>query len=125
MLNAASNKIQDEMTQNQQNQYIQGVGQFLLGHLATHPEDAEKIMDQDKTIGKSLSEMERVARTKKSGNCAVLSDAEGFTVVLKYFGIESALIIGVDYGKGELVSAITPQKPAVGFDVNLDELLKG
>jgi len=84
----AIEKIQSEMTKDNTNSYIQAVGEFLLQHLAENPQDAERILTKDKTIEKSLEEMRKVAQKKKSGNCAVLTDQEGFAVVLKYFGIE-------------------------------------
>jgi hypothetical protein len=81
-------KINNEM-ESSTNPYIKFVGDYLLGHLEQHPEDAAKILNKDKTIGKSLEEMRKVAEKRKVGNCAVLSDAEGFAVVLKYFQEEA------------------------------------
>lgn len=123
MLQEATLKIQNEMIQNTQNVYIQSVGGFLLQHLEANPESAEKILAQDKTIGKSLDAMRKEAEKKKVGNCAVLTDQEGFVVVLKYFGIES--------GQGPAAAPVikhtprpfAPEKPAVDFDVKLEDLL--
>lgn len=113
MLKNAISKIQTEMNQNTSNQYIQVVGGFLLQHLEANPESAEKIMAADKTIGKSLDEMRKVAEENKVGTCAVLTDAEGFAVVLKYFEIESPISGPV---------SVTPV-PAADFDVRLEDLL--
>ena len=116
MLQNAISKLKSEMNQNADNSYIQVVGEFLLNHLKANPESAEKIMAPDKTIGKSLDEMRKVAEKKKVGNCAVLTDAEGFAVVLKYFGIEPL---------GNVPAASPkPAAPAVDFDVKLEDLLQ-
>ena len=117
----AIEKIQSEMTKNSTNSYIQAVGGFLLQYLAENPQDAEKILMADKTIGKSLAEMEKEAKKKKSGSCAVLTDQEGFTVVLKYFGIE---------GKAAPTPSAVVMPPAThrpsqvpSFSVSLEDLL--
>ena len=111
MLNNAITKIQDEMTKNQNNTYIQAVGGFLLERLKTNPAAAEKIVAADKTIGKSLDEMKAEAQKKKVGNCAVLTDEEGFAVVLKYFGIDAAFPVP------------KPAPAPAAFDINLEDLL--
>jgi hypothetical protein len=69
------------------NPYVHVVGQFLLSHLDTNPEDARLVFNADKTIMKSLGEMRKVAEGRKIDNCAVLTDQEGFDIVLKYFGV--------------------------------------
>ncbi len=106
-------KLQDEMNSNQNNSYIQVVGQFLLQHLAAHPEDAEKITE-DKTIAKSLYAMRKEAEKKKVGNCAVLTDREGFAIVLSYFGITPDVITPVP-------PAPAPKKASL--DIDLEDLL--
>lgn len=95
------------MEENKTNSYIQVVGEFLLKHLE-NPGSAERILAQEKTIGKSLDEMRKEAEKKKVGNCAVLTDAEGFAVVLRYFGIEPAA---------------APEPKQDDFDVKLEDLL--
>ncbi|RJQ25544.1 MAG: hypothetical protein C4589_11130 [Peptococcaceae bacterium] len=118
MLENAISKIRTEMNQNANNPYIQVVGGFLLQHLETCPVSAEKIMATDKTIAKSLDEMRKVANKNKVGNCAVLTDAEGFAVVLKYFGIEEARV-----SIPTPVPALPPVAPVPDFDVKLEDLL--
>jgi hypothetical protein len=115
MLNEAISKIKAEMAQKNDDSYVQVVGEFLLGYLKDHPGTAERFLDPDKSIEKSLDEMRKAAEKKKKGNCAVLPDAEGFAIVLNYFGIELA-----QGGPVEVAA-----KPKVDFDVNLDDLLKG
>lgn len=73
MLSKAITKLKTEMKQSENNPYIHVVGGFLIEHLDKNPKDAEKILAIDKTIGKSLNEMKKVAEKKKVGNCAVLT----------------------------------------------------
>lgn len=126
MHDQAINKINDEMTASKNNPCVQVVGAFLLQHLAAHPEAANAIMVEGKTVAKSLDEMRKVAEGRKHGNCAVLTDQEGFAVVLKYFGIEGSA------AKGETIpmtpSPVTVKQPLVpspraAFSVSLDDLL--
>lgn len=117
MLDKAVSKIKAEMEQNASSTYIKVVGNFLLQHLEAHPESAEKIVVEGKTIKDSLAEMRKVAEKQKDGNVAVLTDQEGFQVVLKYFEID-----------GTQESAAPAGKPAatksnVDFDVRLEDLL--
>lgn len=88
MKNEAVLKIKAEMDK-EKNPYVQVVGNFLLQHLESNPSDADRILNKDKSIIKSLDEMKKVAEKQKVGNVAVLSDQEGFAVVLKYFEIDS------------------------------------
>jgi hypothetical protein len=115
MLNEAVSKIKVEMERKNDDPYVQVVGEFLLGYLKDNPGSAEQFMDPEKSIEKSLDEMRKAAEKKKKGTCAVLTDAEGFAIVLKYYGIELA--------QGGLVEPAA--KPKVDFDVDLDDLLKG
>jgi hypothetical protein len=118
MLEKALEKIDSEMGLNQDNQYMQVVGSFLLGHLKDNPDDAEKILSEDKTITKSLDEMQNLASKKKVGNCAMFTPAEGFAIVMKYFGIESAVdIMSTPNVKNEKA------KSKVEFDISLKDFL--
>ena len=118
MLDKAISKIKTEMKKKADESYIQIVGDYLLKYLESHPAEAEKILDKDKTIAKSLDAMQNVASKKRKGNCAVLTDEEGFAVVLKYFGIDGAPSISAN-----TMPAPVPEKNADVFDVRLEDLL--
>lgn len=94
-------KFRAEMEQYPNDSYIQVVGNFLIDYLRKHP-GAEPA---DKTIKGSLAEMKREAQRNQSGGVGVLTDEEGFAIVLQYFGLDSE-----------------PQRPA-GLVVSLDDLL--
>jgi hypothetical protein len=109
-------KVKAEM-EKENNPYVKVVGQFLLQHLDKNPSDAEKIIITEKTILKSLDEMRKAAEKKKVGNCAVLTDEEGFTIVLKYYGIDGKPVA--------FESPVVAPVPVTStkFDVKLDDFL--
>lgn len=119
MKQQAIEKIQGEMNGNGNNPYIQVVGNFLLQHLDGDQGAAEKILAKDKTIAKSLEAMRKAAEKKKVGNMAVLTDAEGFAVVLKYFGIDGQPV----NVKASAVPPVKTEKPSDDFNVSLDDFL--
>jgi hypothetical protein len=112
-------KIKAEIDK-EKNPYVQVIGQFLLRHLEKNQQDADKILATDKTILKSLDEMRKVAEKKKFGNCAVLTDAEGLEVVMKYYGINGQPL-AFDGPVSQLVPM--PSAPVTDFDVKLDDFL--
>lgn len=87
MLDQAKKKLNDEMAK-ANNSYVSVVGQFLLNHIASKPNDAEKILQDGKTISGSLSAMRSAAEKKKVNGVGVLTDQEGFNLVLAYYGIQ-------------------------------------
>jgi hypothetical protein len=102
----AITKLRNEMAASN-DPYVHVIGEFLIGHVTQNPNDSDKILAADKTIIKSLDAMANEANKKKVGNHAVLTDAEGFAIVLKYFGIDGS------------------EAPAAkGINLNLDSLLE-
>lgn len=109
MLAEAKKKLQDEMAKSN-NPYVNVVGGFLENHIESHPEEAEKIMQEGKTIAGSLDSMRKEAETRKVGSCAVLTDQEGFDIVLKYFGCDS---------KATVSHAVTPTPQDADLTINV------
>lgn len=89
MINKAITKINDEMKK-ENNPYVKLIGEYLLEVIKNNETAAEKILDKDKSIMKSSEEMRKAAEKVKVGNMAMISDEEGFSIVLKYFGIEKS-----------------------------------
>lgn len=119
-------KLKAEMDGNKNNPYIKVVGEFLLRHLEANPNNAEKIMAADKTIAKSLDAMKEEARKKQHNGMAMLTDAEGFAIVLKYFGIEGEVNTGAALSAPTFRPAVTApaaEPAASDFDVKLDDFL--
>ena len=124
MLNDAIAKLKTEMEQNNTNSYIQVVGGVLLQHLEANPGSAEQILAQDKTIKKSLEEMKKEAKKHQCDGCAMLTDAEGCAVVLKYFGIKPAARVQTPAPAPALAPAApVPENKSTGFNVRLEDLL--
>ena len=133
MLDKAKEKITAEMEKNKDDQYIQVIGNMLLQQLAVNPKIADKIIAGEKTIAKSIDAMAQEAKKKQRNGRAMLTDAEGFGIVLKYYGIEVRM--GIDLATGPDYTAVNGQvtsnppgqkkdvsKPAA-FSLDLDDLL--
>lgn len=118
----AISKVKAEMDKEKQHPYIQVVGEFLLSHITNNPNDAEKILAQDKTIMKSLDAMKKVAEKSKVRNVAVLTPQQGFEVVLKYFGITASPDIPV-ISAGSIITTAKQSNVSSDFDVSLDDFL--
>jgi hypothetical protein len=86
MFEEAVQKLENEMSKNESHPYIQLIGKFLLAHLEEKPEHAEQILAQDTSIAKSLETMGRFAQSKQHQGMAMVSEEQGYSIVLKYFG---------------------------------------
>lgn len=122
MLAKAIEKLKTEIVNSKNDPCIQVIGEFLLIQLENNSSNAEKIMQEGKTIEKSFEEMRKVAVKKKVGNRSVLSDQEGFAIVLKYFEIESSITKTPSKFKEPAVTApvIKQKKSEIEFNVELD-----
>ncbi|EFM10145.1 hypothetical protein PaecuDRAFT_3104 [Paenibacillus curdlanolyticus YK9] len=120
----ALNKLRMEMDAAQGNAYVQVIGKFLIDHLEATPSHAEQLCAADKSIVKSLDAMKAEAKKKQSGGVAMLTDAEGFAVVLKYYGIDAdptmPLSQKVTVAPADTVTQVSPTSE---FDVKLDDFL--
>ena len=115
-------KLNDEIDANKTNPYVKLIGEFLIAHVSANPQDAENILVTDKTILSSLEAMKNEAIKTQSDGMAMLTDAEGFAVVLKYYGIEGqAVITPVPVVPSPVVN--NTQKSFSRFDISLDDLM--
>lgn len=118
MKEKAIGKLKSEM-EKEKSSYVQIVGQFLLHQVENNLDAAEKILSKDKSIMKSLDAMRKAAEKQKVGNVAVLSDEEGFAVVLEYFGISN--------DKPDQAKSVSPpqqeKSTPIEFNVSLEEFL--
>lgn len=138
VLEQAVAKLEAEMKK--KDPYIQVIGQFLNEFLKQRPDAGEQVMAKDKSIAGSLQAMRSIAEKRKVGNCAVLTDEEGFATVLEYFGVTGQVqASSVDASQmakqlaDKLVINEQPQAPTavekvkapgkLSFDVDIDELL--
>lgn len=114
----AVKKLQTEIFSSNNNPYVKVIGEFLIGHIQANPSEASKVLDAEKTIAKSLSAMQAEARQKAVNGIAMLTDAEGFAIVLKYFEIDGQAIAG-----SPVVETVSAK--AESFSLSLDDLLGG
>lgn len=127
MLAKAIEKLKSEMTKNISDVYIQEIGGCLVHHLNQNPQDAEKILVSDKTIGKSLDEMRKTAMKKKSGNFAMFTPEEGFKIIMKYFGIvataPTTAQASAPIASAKVIQASSSGSQENSFDIKLEDLL--
>lgn len=128
MLEKAIEKLKSEMDENKNNSYVQVVGNFLVQHITENPDEAEKILTNDKTVLKSLGEMRKVAEKRKTGNFACIDPQEGFSIVMKYFGIKTDYVEVAKIHEASKLEVqnkeVSEEKPkAVAFNVSLNDLL--
>lgn len=120
-------KLKNEMDSNKNHPYVQVIGQFLIKHIQENQDDAEKIMTADKTIVKSLEAMKAEAQKKQHNGMAMLTDEEGFKIVLAYFGITVKPVVAnavpVPALMASAPSVQKPVSPVASFDVKLDDFL--
>ncbi|MHA7580422.1 hypothetical protein ACX12E_08485 [Paenibacillus vandeheii] len=109
-MEAAIAKLRAEMDGKGTNAYIKLIGDFLIKHVQDNPGTDNLVAAADKTIAKSLLAMQAEAKKKAVGGMAMLTDAEGFAVVLNYFGLQSV----------PEVAPVAEEKSA-RFDVKLDD----
>lgn len=85
MKEKAIEKLQKEIDSNKKNQYIGIIGKFLIGHINEKESFAEHVLKDGKTINGSIEAMKSEAKKKAKNGMAMLSDEEGFAIVVKYF----------------------------------------
>lgn len=127
----AKKRISSEM-EKVESSYVQVVGEFLLEQLERDPSIADKLTREDKTIVGSLSEMRKEAKKNEVDGVAVLSDEEGFAVVLKYFGIDADVKVPFVESPSQATAAEEEKErenneslvtDSVEFNVTLEDLL--
>jgi hypothetical protein len=113
MLQQALQKLQTEIgSVDKKNKYVPVVGGFLINHVRNNPEHASLILVDGKTVSGSLEAMKAEAKKQASDGVGVLTDEEGFNVVLKYFGVDVPDPVAPE-----------PEPTARNFNVSLDDLL--
>lgn len=122
MLNKAVEKINDEI-EKEKNPYVKVIGEYLLKVIADNEGAAEKILAADKTIMKSLEAMRKAAEKNKVGNMAMISDEEGFAIVIKYFEIKREKKNDMANKKVIDFKAKKEEKEEDIFNVSLDDYL--
>lgn len=114
-LHLALEKLDNEI-EKEKNTVIQVIGNFMVQHITDYPEEAELILAEGKSLKGAYEAMRKAAEKVKVGNCAVLSDDEGFRIVKEYFGIGNEPVLS----KEPVVRKTSDKK----LSLNLDDLLR-
>ena len=128
MIEKAIEKIKAEMEKDKA-PHIQVVGNYLLKQIEINKVAATAIVKEEKTIKGSVEKMQKEAKKNAINGCGVLTDAEGFEIVRKYFGFEAVqdeiMEVKVQEIKEvvDIKTEIKPQDKKVEFKVSLDDLL--
>lgn len=118
MLEQAKKKLLDEMGSD--NGYKKIIGDLLLQQLEANPDSAGMILKESKTIKGAISAMKAEARKNQKDGCGVLTDDEGFAIVLEYYDIPMVKI------SKPILTVVKPTDMApLTFDINLEDLLNG
>ncbi|NRS50996.1 Cas9 inhibitor AcrIIA9 family protein [Brevibacillus sp. HB2.2] len=124
MLSDAISKLKAEIESEKKKPYIKVIGDFLIQHLEANPEQAENVMTGDKTIAKSLEAMKAEAKKNQQNGMAMLTDAEGFAIVFKYFGIKGAIAsTPAPAAPVQAPKRIEQPTDASDFEINLEDFL--
>ena len=118
-------KIDAEIEKAKGSRAYEVIGDYLINLVTAHPEAAEKLMDEKKSLAGAYKEMESNARKKAHNGCAVLTDEEGFEIVCDYFGLDYQPCSGLSAVKTKPAASTAEAvaKPTPQLDINLDDLL--
>jgi len=116
MKEEAIEKINDELKSNI-GPVVNRIGVFLKNHVERYPDDAAKVLAVDKTLKGAFGAMKDEAKKSQVGGCGVMTDEEGYALVLRYFEIDT--LSAPDVPKQTEVQA-----PRAGaLNISLDDLL--
>lgn len=116
-LHLALEKLDKEIEkEKEKNAVIQVIGNYVVQLISDCPEKAELVLNKEKTLKGAYEAMRKAAEKVKVGNCAVLSDDEGFRIVREYFGIGNEPVLS----KEPVVRNNSDKK----LSLNLDDLLR-
>jgi len=133
MIEKAIEKIKAEMEKNKDDGNVKVIGDFLLKQIEINKDAAAGILQEEKTILKSIDEMQKEALAKvkkKTGTqCIAMDPVEGFKIVMKYFSFEAVQdkILEVEINEIKETNDIKNENEKsnnIDFDINLDDLLK-
>lgn len=88
MIQKAIEKIDKEMEQGNGN--LKAVANYIIDKLLGSEENAEKILDEKKSLKGCFSEITSKAKKQAENNCAMIDDQTVFAWVREYFGVEES-----------------------------------
>lgn len=131
IIQQAIEKIKEEM-EKEKNPYTTAIGNYVLANIEVNKHSAENIVSGSKTLTGSLEEMKKAAQKVAHNGVGVLTDAEGFEIVSKYFefeGIQSSVedvqtkAEVIQFPKNE-IDENNAERSQNSFSASLDEFIK-
>lgn len=89
MKEKAIEKIKKEMDKNIGNLYIQVIGDYLLKQIELNKEAMKKICSEKNSIGKSIKEIEKIARKSTANGNLEISENGLFKIIREYYKFEA------------------------------------
>lgn len=89
MKEKAIEKIKKEMDKNIGNLYIQVIGDYLLKQIELNKEAMKKICSEKNSIGKSIKEIEKIARKGTANGNLEISENGLFKIIREYYKFEA------------------------------------
>lgn len=89
MKEKAIEKIKKEMDKNIGNLYIQVIGDYLLKQIELNKEAMKKICAEKNSIGKSIKEIEKLARKSTANGNLEISENGLFKIIREYYKFEA------------------------------------
>lgn len=84
----AVEKINNEMQQNASDTYTEILGQYIIDRCGEDPAVDAAVAEDGKTLKGAMAAVYSVAQSKKHGSVSVLTPAQVFGAVDKYFGLK-------------------------------------
>lgn len=88
MIDKAILKLTEEMN-NDKSAYVTAVGDKLIQLCDNNEYVAGKIMQEGKTIKGAMDKMMSIASKRQSNRQAAIDPAEGYNIIMEYYGIEN------------------------------------
>ncbi len=116
MVQKAIEKINAEIQKAPNDIYRAIIGEYIIDHMLTD-EDAAKVLDEKKTLGKALEEINSKAKKQATGSTAFIENSVVYGWAMKYFGLE-----GEDSPNPQTAAEKPKEKPAEkGIVLNLED----
>ncbi|KAF5063577.1 PcfK-like protein [anaerobic digester metagenome] len=87
MIEKAIAKINIEVLKAPEDTYRAVIGEYIIDHILT-TEDAERVLNENKTLEKALNEIVSKARKQAKGGKAFVEDGVVFGWAMEYFGLQ-------------------------------------
>lgn len=121
VIEKAIEKINAEMQKKPNNKYIEIIGQYIIDRCEDQ-DVANKVAADGKTLNGAMDAVIKKARAAKDGNMAVLTPAEVFGAVDKYFGITEDPAAQYKAIQGSMPATPAPA-PAKKVNLSLEDFL--